>query len=180
MTDQVHQSEDKRKPYSRRGPAKPVSQGPAAPAPQPSPLALQQAIADPGHASPADILALQRAAGNRAATHLIQAKLTVGPAGDRYEQEANRVAEQVVGSQPSAFSGQPAVQRQMPEEEEEVQTKLLAASITPGTGHDPMPCTGRAVARMGAAIGLGGHGRGKPTDKPLLPTHGLGTRTILA
>jgi hypothetical protein len=39
-----------------------------------------------------DILRLQRQIGNRATTRLIQAKLNVGPAGDRYEQEADRVA----------------------------------------------------------------------------------------
>jgi len=71
-----------------------------------SPLAVQRAIADPSHASPADILALQRAAGNRAVTRLIQAKLTVGPAGDRYEQEADRVADQVMSGQEPAASGQ--------------------------------------------------------------------------
>ncbi|MCI0438990.1 MAG: DUF4157 domain-containing protein [Chloroflexi bacterium] len=44
----------------------------------------------------------------------IQAKLTVGPAGDMYEQEADKVAKQVVGD----------VQRQSPEEEE-LQMKRL-------------------------------------------------------
>ena len=49
----------------------------------------------------------------------IQTRLTVGPAGDEYEREADRVAKQVVGmSQP--------VQRQGPEEEEEeLQAKVL-------------------------------------------------------
>ncbi len=129
MTSQTHQAEDKRKPSLQRKPAKPVRQGPVAPAPQPSPHALQEAIADPSHASPADILALQRAAGNQAVTRLIQTKLTVGPAGDKYEQEADRVAEQVVSSQPSALGGQAAVRRQ--EDEDDIQTKPLAASITP-------------------------------------------------
>ena len=104
--------------------------------------AVQRAIDRPSRASPADILALQRVAGNRAVSRLltnaaarppspgIQAKLTVGPAGDRYEQEADRVAEQVVSGQQSAVSHQRSdVQRQ--EDEEEVQTKPLAASITP-------------------------------------------------
>lgn len=61
------------------------------------PLLLQRAIADPAAASPADILTLQRTVGNRAVSRLIQAKLAVGPMGDRYEQEADRVAEQVMG-----------------------------------------------------------------------------------
>ncbi len=139
MTNQVHQAEDKSKPSSQRGPAKPASQGPVAPAPQLSSLALQRAIADPRAASPRDILALQRAAGNRAVARLIQsfgglrmqAKLTVGPAGDRYEQEADRVANQVVSGQLSAVSSQRSAVSRQPEEEEEIQTKPLAASITP-------------------------------------------------
>jgi hypothetical protein len=101
---------------------------------------MQLAIADPATAAPGDILALQRAAGNRAVGSLIQARLTVGAAGDRYEQEADRVAQKVM-SMPAASGGervdshfrgndggQPGAQRQ---EEEEVQTKPLAATITP-------------------------------------------------
>jgi hypothetical protein len=94
-----------------------------------SPLALaaRWAALDPGQARPADILALQRVAGNRAVSRLIQTKLTVGPVGDRYEQEADRVAQQVVSSQQPAVSGQRGIQRQ----EKELQAKPLAASITP-------------------------------------------------
>jgi hypothetical protein len=88
-------------------------------------FALQRAIDNPAMAAPAGILALQRTAGNRAVGNLIQTKLTVGPVGDHYEQEADRVAEQVMqmGAQPGL-----GVQRQ---EEEEVQAKSLATSITP-------------------------------------------------
>jgi hypothetical protein len=103
------------------------------------PMIIQRAVASLDRVAPVDILALQRTAGNRAVSGLIQAKLTVGPVGDRYEREADRVAEQVmsmpnpqaVSSQRSAVSGQPSLQRQAPEEEEEVQAKPLAASITP-------------------------------------------------
>jgi chemotaxis protein histidine kinase CheA len=97
------------------------------------PADLQRAIVDPTRAGTAGILGLQRVAGNRAVSHLIQAKLTVGGAGDRYEQEADRVAEQVMSSQQSTASStnsRSTVQRQAPEEEE-VQTKPLAATITP-------------------------------------------------
>ncbi len=68
---------------------------------------LQHAAANPSLASAADILALQRAYGNRAASGVmqpfdpsatpragklrIQPKLTVGPVGDQHEQEAERV-----------------------------------------------------------------------------------------
>jgi hypothetical protein len=147
--------------------AKPAQPGPVTLAEQEARLTLgvQRAIADPGAASPRDILALQRLAGNQAVTRLIQAKLTVGPAGDRYEQEADRVADQIVSSQQSAalapaltipkggcaldgfpegrlcsavrsgasigVSGQPSNVKRQAEEEEEVQTKPIAASITP-------------------------------------------------
>ncbi len=111
-------------------PAKPVQQGPVVQAESADLLALQRTVLNPGLAAPGDILGLQRTAGNRAVSRLVQAKLTVGPANDRYEQEADRVAEQVMSSQqPATSSQQPAVQRQ--EDEEEVQTKPLAASITP-------------------------------------------------
>jgi len=111
-------------------------------------LALQRAKVLPASALKAnDILALQRSIGNRAVQRLlssqaaeppaaassappiIQAKLMVGPAGDHYEQEADRIAQKVT-SEPSAKSGAAAVQRQT-DEDEPVQRKPLAASITP-------------------------------------------------
>jgi hypothetical protein len=56
----------------------------------------------------------------------VQAKLTIGQPNDRYEQEADRVAEQVMGM-PDA---KPVVQREgLPGEEEELQTKLLGGAI---------------------------------------------------
>jgi hypothetical protein len=146
MASQIQSAERKREPSRQRAPAKPAARGPVALAPAPDPALLQRAIADPRAASPRDILALQRLAGNRAVTRLIQssgklrvqAKLTVGPAGDKYEQEADRVADQVVSGQPShreaslsAVSGQQSAVSRQAEEEEEVQTKPLAASITP-------------------------------------------------
>ena len=78
--------------------------------------------------SPVDqILFLQRTIGNQAVARLIksgalQAKLAIGKPGDIYEQEADRVAEQVLRT------AEPQVQRQPEEEEEEelVQPKLVA------------------------------------------------------
>ena len=64
---------------------------------------LQRSVDNPGLARPADILNLQRACGNRAVSRLIQAKLTVGPVGDQYEQEADRVAEQVLTRCPEPY-----------------------------------------------------------------------------
>lgn len=89
---------------------------------------VQRAVANPALASPADVLAMQRAYGNRAVSSLVQTKLMVGPAGDSYEQEADRVAGQVM-----SMTTMPANPKrvQMQEDEELVQTKPLAASITP-------------------------------------------------
>ncbi len=55
----------------------------------------------------------------------IQAKLTIGQPGDKYEQEADRVAEQVMQMP------EPSVQRQPEDEEDLIQPKPLAAQITP-------------------------------------------------
>lgn len=52
----------------------------------------------------------------------VQAKLTIGEPNDKYEQEADRVAKQVVNSISSA--NQQPVQRMMPEEEERAQRKI--------------------------------------------------------
>ena len=75
------------------------------------------------------ILFLQRTIGNQAVQRLfksgaLHAKLKVGRAGDRYEQEAERVAEQVMRMP------EPQVQRQV-EPEEEFQTKSAGKRGTP-------------------------------------------------
>jgi hypothetical protein len=83
--------------------------------------------------TPADrILFLQRTARNQAVSRLmrsgaLQAKLRIGQPGDVYEQEADRVADEVMRMP------EPGVQRQVePEEEEEtLQSKPLANQITP-------------------------------------------------
>ena len=84
--------------------------------------------------SPIDhILHLQRTIGNQAVQRLfksgmIQAKLRIGQPNDIYEQEAERVADEVMRMP------EPGVQRQVePEEEEEetLQAKPLANQITP-------------------------------------------------
>jgi hypothetical protein len=121
MKGKAQQTESSNKTIRRYQSAKPGKQDPSALLKESDALALQRAIVHPTVAGPANILALQRAAGNRAVTGLIQTKLTVGAPGDRYEREADRVAEQVVSSQRG-------VQRQA---EEELQTKPLAASLTP-------------------------------------------------
>ena len=46
--------------------------------------------------TPQNIRLLQRTIGNQAVGQIIQAKLKIGQPGDKYEQEADRVAEQVM------------------------------------------------------------------------------------
>ncbi|MCK5013335.1 MAG: DUF4157 domain-containing protein [Candidatus Omnitrophica bacterium] len=82
--------------------------------------------------SPADrILYFQRTIGNQAVQRLIksgtlQANLRIGQPGDKYEQEADRVADAVIRMP------EPGVQQQVePEEEETLQSKPLVNQITP-------------------------------------------------
>jgi hypothetical protein len=98
---------------------------------------LQRAETDPGSLSPVEVGRLQNTIGNRAvdrlkpatrlprpaaATLAIQPKLQVGPAGDRYEQEADRMAA-VVMAMPAPQAAPPVPPAQRKPEEEEVQTK---------------------------------------------------------
>lgn len=63
---------------------------------------VQRAQAAPETLTPTDVQTLQRSIGNRATVGLlsnqlgVQAKLKLGPASDKYEQEADRIAAQVV------------------------------------------------------------------------------------
>ena len=106
---------------------------------------LQRTVANPGGISADDVPALQRMVGNRAAARLlagqspqVQAKLVVGPAGDKYEREADQVAKQVVNTVQET-SQSPTVQRQEDDElkklllleEENVQTKPEITSGPP-------------------------------------------------
>jgi hypothetical protein len=79
---------------------------------------------------PQNIPFLQRTIGNQAVGRIIQAKLKIGQPGDKYEQEADRVADTVM-KMPA-----PQVHRQ-PEEEEEIQTKPVAEQITPLVQRQP-------------------------------------------
>ncbi|BAY60022.1 hypothetical protein NIES22_00790 [Calothrix brevissima NIES-22] len=69
-----------------------------------------------------------------------QAKLTVSQPNDMYEQEADRVAQQVMQNM-SQPANQQSIQREaMPQEDEEqVQAKSLANSITPLVQREEMP-----------------------------------------
>lgn len=46
--------------------------------------------------TPQNINFLQRTVGNQAVGHIIQAKLKIGQPGDKYEREADQVAEEVM------------------------------------------------------------------------------------
>ena len=103
-------------------------------------VALQRALHDPAGLTPTDAAHLQRTIGNQAVSQLmgngpatpqtaqlslkriqsavIQTKLDVGPAGDKYEQEADSIASQVV-SQLNAPP--PTAQRQGEEDELQMQ-----------------------------------------------------------
>lgn len=95
------------------------------PSTRPTPLLLQRAYAAPDSLTPTDVLQLQRTIGNQATIGLLskstqlQTKLKLGPAGDQYEQEADRVAEQVVRQ----IDSSPPVQRSS-EEDKPVQAKF--------------------------------------------------------
>ena len=74
----------------------------------PHPAQILQRLEDaPASIRPTDVLQLQRTIGNRATGQLLQTKLKLGPAGDRHEQEAEQVAQQVVHA-----NRQPDVQRE--------------------------------------------------------------------
>ena len=87
------------------------------------PALLQRAQTAPETLSTANILSLQRTIGNRATIGLLsrstglQAKLKLGPAGDKYEQEADHVADQVVRHMDHSQPTDTDVQRHVDEEE---------------------------------------------------------------
>ena len=72
---------------------------------RPGPSSSRAVVATPSPRTTAPahpLLRLQSLIGNRAVGRLIQAKLTVNPAGDQYEQEADRVAGQAVRQMPAS------------------------------------------------------------------------------
>lgn len=59
-------------------------------------VATSFALESPTDARPEQLLTLQQQAGNQAVDMLIQTKLKVGAAGDQYEEEADRLANQIM------------------------------------------------------------------------------------
>ena len=94
------------------------------------------------------MMGMQQTLGNRYVGRLaVQAKLALGPVGDRYEQEADRVAQRVVETISSPDQG--AVQRQEVEEEEdeELRRKVDVAGLAPAGGLDVGPDLESAIQR---------------------------------
>ncbi len=124
---------------------------------------LQRTLANPANATSANILALQRTAGNQAVAQLlgragnsakpggnkpasIQPKLTVGPVGDKYEQEADQVAENVLRmpepgrrgvTEQGSKGAEEQLQHAQTKDAGETQKKPLADGITPGVQLQP-------------------------------------------
>ncbi|MDJ0693214.1 DUF4157 domain-containing protein [Mastigocoleus sp. MO_188.B34] len=109
------------------------------------------------------LLQLQRQHGNRYVQRVvqeaqqqnqpvIQTKLTLGAVGDKYEQEADRVAKQVVNSISS--TNQEPVQRMEPEDEELAQMKPDIQRMAVGEAIEVDPSVEDAIQRA--------RGRGQP------------------
>ena len=89
----------------------------------PTPALIQRAAQAPQSITPMEAVQLQRTIGNQALGRLtVQAKLTLGPVGDKYEQEADAVAKQVVGR--LGNDEPPTAQRQ--EEDDELQMSPIS------------------------------------------------------
>lgn len=114
---------------------------------------VQQAFAMSGEIQPEALVTLQRKAGNQAVARLlarrrIQLKLIVGAANDAYEQEADRVAEQVM-RMPA-----PEINPQNRNREEEVlRIKAVSASESFEPGAD---FASRLAATRGSGSSLSG------------------------
>jgi hypothetical protein len=94
---------------------------------QARPFETNEAANESATAKAGQLTEATRQTGFNFASLPIQAKLTIGKPGDQYEQEADRVAHQVVNQINS-----PSVQQQQNSEEEELQAKPLG--IQPLTG----------------------------------------------
>ena len=87
---------------------------------------LQRAYQNPDALTSADAQTLQRTIGNQALGRLlIQRKMTVGPVGDKYEQEADTVAKQVVSKLQATSTQTAPTKTAQRQEEEDLQMKPL-------------------------------------------------------
>lgn len=107
--------------------------------------------------------------GNRALGRLLQAKLAIGSPDDKYEREADRVADQVM---------------RMPEAEEQTTSEAAAASVSGARPVDPLLGVGRRLSgperaffepRLGADLsGVRVHTGARAAEL----AHGLGARAL--
>ncbi|HEY9601627.1 MAG TPA: DUF4157 domain-containing protein [Allocoleopsis sp.] len=110
---------------------------------------IQRAKAEPSSLSLNEVLTLQKTVGNRATTQLlagssrqrIQPKLTIGEPGDKYEQEADRVAAKVVQQMNAPASSQASqsesVQRQEREDDELMMKPMVQRQSDGGMAATP-------------------------------------------
>lgn len=115
---------------------------------------LQRVRLDPSSLTPREVLQLQRAVGNRVVyklltktgTHsVIQAKLSVGPVVDKYEQEADRAARQMVSQISTPAPTSQPIQRQ--------QDRVAHLNFLPTTAL-PSGSIQRAVIQQNTVDGL--------------------------
>jgi hypothetical protein len=115
---------------------------------------IERVRADPGRYSPTDIFQLQRTVGNREVGAMlgtttqrpvIQAKFTVNAPGDKYEQEADRVAEQVMRM--------PAAQDVAMEKK--TKTSIMAKPLSPVTSIGGLEVSGGFEQQLNASRGQG-------------------------
>jgi len=108
---------------------------------------IQRAKLNPNSLNADDVLTLQETIGNRAATQLlagrseqrVQPKLTIGEPGDKYEQEAEQVAAEVVQQMnmpASQQAGQTESIQQEEMEDEDLRLKPEANTIQPENSAD--------------------------------------------
>jgi hypothetical protein len=110
---------------------------------------IQRAKDDPSSLSSNEVLTLQKTMGNRATTQLlagssrqrVQPKLTIGEPGDKYEQEADRVAAKVVQQMNAPASSQASqsesVQRQEREDDELMMKPIVQRQSDGGMAATP-------------------------------------------
>ncbi len=173
MSDQrAQQTTKSSEPRSTISQMKKTTSPEMSPDPMQSGAALQRAQAAPGTLTPSDVMALQRTIGNQAVQRMlsgnqtgpnpsptgqtiIQPKLVVGPANDRYEQEADGIANQVMRMSASPIKSQPkrlqrkpnhsAVQRVVGPEGGSINQELESRINGSRGGGSPLPGSVRAT-----------------------------------
>lgn len=91
------------------------------------------------------IISLQRTAGNRAVGQFLQAKLAVSAPGDQYEQEADRVAEEVTQYPPQSLSGNMKQASAPPLVQRRVSGSAAGISQAPPSVHDALSSPGQPL-----------------------------------